>query len=401
MNIHFFIQSVTVLILATAAFAADILTYPEALEKAKEEKKDIIVLSDGSNWLPESPVIQKAYRQFVDNSDLKDKVIWAINDEKTGLPEEERQALRKLPGVPLKIWSYPGLQVVDCQGRGVFMMQKLTGPQILQAGPILEKVLKMREKRDKFWEQADKTKGPRAAEYLAKGLALLPSYTLGYGSAYRKELDRLKKEDPEDKKGYHLRFTFSGSGFIGRELNPLLKEKKFKEAYRLTDKYLKLPALTREQKQNLIAAKWRIARDEGQGEKAYEYLRQAGALDPQSKIGKACLRLYDYYTKPVFLPSLRWFNQDTRSDWRSTSVKVGNVVKAAGTYEIKFEHLGGKTRFRNPSFKSGKRTLTSVKNDKEGDSFELTLTGSAPSDMILEFEARGGGAGDIVITKKS
>lgn len=402
MKINLLTQVIAAFLLTCIASATDILPYLEAFEKAKTEKKSIIVLSDGSDWMPNSPEIRKAYQKLVEGSSLDDKVIWAIKDDKSNMTEEEERAAKDLPSPPLKVWFFPGLQIVDTEGRGVFLMQKLTPQQIAQAGAALQKAVQSLEKRDQYWAQAAKIKGPQAAELLAKGLELMPSYALAY-RPYNAILDRLKKEDPEDKKGYYLRFTFNSSGFLSREINPLLKEKKYKEAYALVDKLLQSPGLTKDQRQHASIAKWRIAQVEGNRDKALQYLKQTANMNLKTRFGQDCLRLYNFYTQPIYLPSLRWFDIDIRPDWTLTFVKVGSAIKGAGTYEIKFEQLDSKTRFRNLAFKSGKQTLASIKDNKEGYTFELTLTSKTPSNIVLEFESRGSehGAGKIIITKKS
>lgn len=382
----------------TTAYAADILPYPEALKKAKEEKKDIIVLTDGSNWLPQSPEVQKAYKQLIDKSTLKDKVVWALNDEPTGQTEEEK----KLPRPPLKVWYFPGLQVVDSQGRGIFIMEKAGSEQILQAEKTLKDAIESREKRDEFWSKAEKAKGPKAAEWIAKGLDMLPPSSL---KEYKKELERMKKEDPEDNKGYYLRYTFRASSYMDKEINTLIKEKKFEEAYAHADKLLNLPALTTYQKQVITASKFRIAAQAGNQKEGLKYLKQAAALDPKSEFGKGALNLYGYYTRPVALSALSWSDEDNRPDWTPTTVRVGTIVKKPGIYEIDFQHKDGKTRFRKAKFKSGNRILASVDDDKEKSKFEIKLPKAAPSNIVLEVESRGtgwfSGKGNIVITKKS
>ena len=386
--------------LAMVCSAIDILSYPEACQKAKNEKKPIVVFSDGSNWLPHSREFRESYRNLADQSPLGTQVVWAIKDDKVGLTPEEIQEEKKRPSPPIKIWAYPGIQVVDSEGRGIFRMQNLNVQKIGKADAILQKSVQMIRRRDEFWAKADKLKGPLAAENWAKGLLLLPSYVRG---SYKSILERIRKEDPEDKTGYYLRLTFNAAGFIGGQINPLLKEKKYDEAYSLANKYLQLPRLSQEQKQHVAVALWRIAAAEGNKEKSLLYLKRTAQMNPNTTFGQNCMRLYNFYTKPIELTSLRWFDTDIRPDWTLARVKVGHVVKEAGTYIIEFKQLNSRTRFRKLEFQTRGKTLAKVPDDKDRYRFELTLPSNPSSDMTLVFEMRGSehGAGEIMITKKS
>lgn len=401
MNLSPMLKSACFSLLITSVIngqSATLLPYPDAVVKAKAENKDIIVLTYGSDWMPETPALTKAYETMIDKSPLSDKVIWALNDEKTGQTEQEK----KQPKPPLKVWYYPGLQVVDSQGRGMFVLEKLSDDQILKAGVALKKAVEEREKRDEFWKKAETQTGDAAVESWAKGLELVPENSM---KAYKKQLDLLLKSDPTDAKGYHTRFTFQAHAFMEREINALIKEKKFAEALQKVNDLLKRPALTKYQKQVISTARFRIAYKQGNLAEGLKYLKQAVAIDPQSEFSTGILRLYDYYSKPVVLSSLSWSGETDRPEWTPTSVKVKEWVKEPGTYQIKFERKGSGTRFRNPSFKSGNKVLASIRDDKKGDSFELTLPSSAPANIVLEVEAQGsgwfGGKGNIVITKKS
>lgn len=382
--------------------AADILPYPQALQKAKEEKKSIVVVSDGSDWLPVSPALNQAYKTVTGRlAALDGKVIWAIHDEKNVKPTGEES--QKAPKPPMKVWNYPAVQILDSEGRPLYFKEAIKPEELSALGTVIPKVEELKKKRDGYWEKAEKEKGKgnAAIENIAKGLSLLDDQIVRQGS-YKPQIERIKTEDPKDKKGYYLRFTYQFLPYIENEINKRIAEKKFAEAYAVVDEKLKLPALTTYQKQSIMVAKFRIAREEGQLEKGLGFLKQVTALEPNSELGKGAAQMARFYTQPVKLDGMRWTTADNRPVWLPMVVDVSSAIKGTGQYKIEFKHAGGNTKFRNPAFKnSSGRVLAALTDNKEAREFTLNL--SSGGKVILEVESQGtgwfDGRGDIIVTK--
>lgn len=400
MNKYFSLASLGVMVACFgSAFGMETLPYDKALEKAVVNKKAVVVLCDGSDWLPQSESIRKAYQELADNAgDMDAVVIWAIQDEKNVQTEEEKKAKRP----PLKVWNYPAFQVVDSEGRPLYVAEGVTPDVLVKKAPaMIKKVLEAAEKRDKIWEDAKSKQGPDAAGLIGKGLDQLPEKA---AREYKAQLEEIKKADPEDKRGYYLKYTYNFLPFKEGDLNKLIEEKKYADAYKLIEKKLNASTLTTYQKQSIMTGKFIVARAEGDLTKALNYLRQVAAVSPDTEYAKAALALVDIYTKPVMLQEMKWRTSDNRPVWLPMVVDVSSAVKGSGTYEIEFKGKGGHTRFRKASFRnSSGKVLVEAPDDKESAKFTLNLP-SGPSKVLLQVESQGtgwfDGRGDIVVTKK-
>ena len=379
------------------ALAQQALPYKEAKTKAQEEKKPLVILCTGSDWLPLAKDIDKAFKALQEKSaSSKDLVIWAIYDEKEKATPEEL----KDPTPPIGVWNYPALEIVDDQNRPLAFEEGLSASQISQALPFIEKALQTQKKRDDAWTEAQKVKGEKAAELIAKGLDAMPEKI---ARQYKNEIESLKKEDPEDKKGYHLKYTFGFLGFMEGEVNKSLSEQTGAEAMKRIDEKLKKPALTASQKQALWAGKFRIAKEMKELPTGIEYLKKLIDVDPKTPYANGARNLIAYYTQPVKIDGMSWTGRDNRPQWTSTSFNVASAVKSAGTYKIEFKHKSGHTRFKNPALKAGNRVLSQLTDDKESREFTISLPSGAPR-AILEVQMMGtgwfDGAGDVIITKQ-
>ncbi len=398
---HYFSAGLPLFCVAAAVcsiHAAEILPYKEALEKARTEKKALVVLSDGSDWLPCSAPLNKAYKAAADKAASPD-VIWAVHDEKNVQTEESRKAEKP----PVKVWSYPALQILDPEGRPLYFKQSIKPSDVAGLSQTISRMQELQKKRDEFWQKAAGQKGPAAAESLFKGLSLMDE-SLARHEKYKPQRELIKKEDPSDSKGYYLRYTYHYLSFMEKDINKAIEEKKYADAYKAVDEKLRLPALSQYQKQQILSAKFRIAKEEGKLQNGLNYLKQVVALGPDTEYGKGARNLIDYYTRPVKLEGLFWTGDDNRPVWLPMVVDVSSAVKGGGTFEIEFKHKGGHTKFRNPAFKSSSgKVLASLSDMKEGRNFTLTLP-SGGARVLLEVESQGtgwfDGRGDIVITKK-
>lgn len=150
-----------------------------------------------------------------------------------------------------------------------------------------------RKKRDGFLNQAKKQEGVKKAETLYLAVET--------DAGLRKEaLKQLKACDPENKSGYLSLLEFNGRGAIGHA-NKLAGEKKFDEALAWLDEQASQPKLNTEQKQWILAAKGNVYRRwDGHLKEMNQAFRAAHELDPDSVVGKACLRLAEkFYKQPL------------------------------------------------------------------------------------------------------
>lgn len=396
---------------AWQSWAAEILPYPKALEKAKAEKKEIIVLSDGSDWLKNTKELNKAYKELVASlPTLDSKVIWAIHDELDTQTEEQKKA----PKPTVKVWNYPAIQILDDQARPLYFIEGLKPVDVIGVKDMIPKALEKRIERDNLWKAGENAKGPEKVTALGKGLDVLPEKL---AKEYKEVLNTMKAEDEADTTGYHTKYTFHHGPFYERDLFPLLGEKKFDEAYKFVEKSMKSPQLTVYQKQVMTAAKFKIAIEEhnalhadpkaqaAKKKEAMDYLRQVVSIAPNTDMGRGAKESIAYYTEPVRLKSPSWEQRDNRPVWAPMIVEIPEVIKAVGTYELEFAHKGGHTRFRNPRLKVGSKVISQINDDKDQRKFTMVITAPVTAKRVtLEVDSQGtgwfDGRGDIIVTKK-
>ncbi len=369
--------------------------YSEALELAKKDKKNIVVVCTGSDWLPSANDIEKAYASL-EKDFPQDKVIWALYDEK----EKASEAELKAPKPPIGVWNFPAVQILDSEARPVFYAEGIKPSTLMKLGPIVEKYEKLIDKRDGLWNAAKDKSGEEAYVLIAKGLDAMPEKMARY---YKPQIEQLAKLDPSDKTGAHMKYTFGFLSFIEKEINGRIKDQKFDEAKKYIQDCLKKPALTTYQRQMLMAGMFRLQKEQGNLPAALDSLKALVKIDPKTEFAQGAKRMVAYYTQPVKMKNLSWSQGDNRPLWIPMLFDVSSVMKEPGTYEIEFKHRDGHTKFRNPVIKSGNNELVKVSDDKESNKFTVTIS-KLSGRPILQIDSQGtgwfAGCGDVIITKK-
>lgn len=387
-----------VAIFSLNCLCAEPILYSEAVEKAKKEGADIVVLSTGSDWLPNADAVGKAFKILEDKvGNLQGKLIWAIYDDKENVSKEAQEKKEIMPSV--KVWNYPAIQVLDSASRPLFFEEGVTASRITGVGNDVEKAITARKNRDFFWVDAEKTTGPAAVELIAKGLGCMPE---NMARSYKNEIEKMNKEDPTDAKGYHLKYTYWFLSHVEKDVNDLIDKQQHDAALALVDEKLKKPMLTVSQRQSILAGKFRILKSMGDLKNALLVLKQMIALDPKSDFSFGAKNLITYYTQPVKCTGLSWTNSDNRPEWTPMIFDLGSTLKSSGTYELEFKHKGGHTKFRNPVLKSCNNIVVGISDNKEGNTFILQVPRGGRLRLEVEGQGTGwfDGRGDVIVTKK-
>jgi len=272
----------------TSAFAAErVADYPAALEKAKSGGQDIAVLFHGSDWcLP-----GKKYGDYWKSENFakfagQDLLILDIDRKESPTKEEEALA-KKNEACPVKPRSLPAIALFDHEGRLVALREGT--PELDSLGKpeqAIQRAVDVRKKRDDFWKKAEGARGPQKAGILASGLDLLALGT-GPKEIYKPVVEEMKKADPEDRSGAVARYTFPGRKLLDKAVSDG-KDGKFAEADAEIGDWIKKPQLTKDQRQEALAAKFALYQrwPEKKSELA-GILREIEKLDPKSELGAA------------------------------------------------------------------------------------------------------------------
>lgn len=261
--------------------------YPAALEKAKSGGQDIAVLFHGSDWCLPGKKFGDYWKSDNFAKFAGDNLLILDIDRKES-PTTADEALAKLnEACHVKPRSLPAIALFDHEGRLVALREGT--PELDSLGKpeqAIQRAVDVRKKRDDLWKKAGGARGPQKASLLASGLDLLAMGT-GPKEVYKPVVEEMKKADPEDRSGTVARYTFPGRKLLEKAVAEG-NEKKFDEADGEIAGWLKKPQLTKDQRQEALAAKFALY--QRWPEKKSELpavLREIEKLDPKSELGAA------------------------------------------------------------------------------------------------------------------
>ena len=363
----------------------------------------MIVVWAGTDWSPKSREITRAVEHLAKNS--PEPVLWCIQDEREEMTEEEQ----KLPKPPGEIWNIPAIQVVSPTGNMVFLSEGVSRETLPAVMKQAMEAVKQQNKANALWEKAAASSGTAAALLYGEGLQQLPPYA---ASARKDILEKIKKADPEDIKGVHFKYTFRHLPYIEkvqRMVNDSAKDggpKDYKTAHAYVNKQLKTPGLTPLQKQQVMAARFWLYRNEGKKDQALKTLTDIARISPKTLMGIGAQNYYRYLTEPVTLKSPHFTGYDLRPELTPTRVNVSSMLDGPGNYKITFKMNSGGCNIRNPRFMKGNRVVSELpkdRQDKNGREFTLRLSGSEKPDLVFDCQGHGwfDADCDIIVTKES
>lgn len=371
--------------------------YAEAIK----DGKDVMVLCVGSGWMLNADRYIAAFTAAA--QEYSGEVTWALYDRKSGLKEEQVNALGKLP---CEVYGYPCLIYRDCEGRPLFQQECIRLESVQKLSSLATKTFKLRTERDAALKTArEMEKGPAKAAALGKALApildpVLNTYSEravgAYQGSVKKIVNEIREADPKDKDGWAMKYSFCYLPIL-QEFNKRDASENEAELARLLAKKALLPV----QRQQLYCIRFKMLMDqtpeEESLEKALAVLKEGIAIEPSSPMAASMRNIIAYYTDPVRLSDMRWIGKDNRPRWQKAVLDCSRVVKVGGKYRVTFKEKAGGTSFRNVSFA---RSPAGVERGKGVWSCEFSGEGKP----ILQMELRGSGwfagNGDIVITRE-
>lgn len=388
-HLHTFSRLLAAAFLLATPLQAALPAYHTVKDEAKTVNKYMIVVWAGTDWSPKSREVTRAVEHMARNSE--EPVLWCIQDEREEMPEEER----KQPKPPGEIWNIPAIQVVSPDGGMVFLSEgvsKETLPAVMKQA--LDAV-RQQDKANALWEKAAASSGANAALLYGEGLQQLPAYA----AASRKNiLDKIRQADPEDTRGVHFKYTFRPLPYmekVQRMVEDSAKnggQKDYKAAHAYVNKQLKIPGLSPVQKQQIMAARFWLYRNEGKKDLALKTLTDIAKISPKSLLGTGAQNYYRYLTEPVTLKKPRITGYDLRPDMTPTRVNIADMISGPGNYKITFKMNNGGCNIRNPRFMRGSRVVSELprdQQDKNGREFTLRLSGSEKPELVFDCQGHG------------
>lgn len=141
--------------------------------------------------------------------------------------------------------------------------------------------------------------------------------------------------------------------------------KDYKAAHAYVDKQLKIPGMTPLQKQQVMAARFWLYRNEGKKDLALKTLKDIARISPKTLMGVGAQSYYRYLTEPVTLKEPRITGYYLRPEMTPTRVNIADMLNGPGNYKITFKMNSGGCSIRNPRFMRGTRVVSELPRDQQ------------------------------------
>lgn len=289
----------TALLFATisAAAAATAPDFESALATARQTRAPIAVFIHGSDWNQAGIPLLKTWNDPRLSQSAGAATVLVAIDRKENPDASETEAAKRNAGCKPPVRSLPAVALFDSDGR--FVAARSGIAEIEASGGLPGTVRQLAAvllRRDDFWKRAAATSGPRKAALLAAGLNTM-NQGLGPDRIYQPVLDEMKQADPADSTGHIAAQAFSHWDLLGRVFEKA-KNNQHAEAEAELEKWLRNPALTPRQKQELHATRFALYQrwtdKKNLARKALEDMRN---VDPKSDLGLAAVSYLELLTK--------------------------------------------------------------------------------------------------------
>ncbi len=294
----------------------------------------------------------------------------------------------------------PRVALMDSVGRAVASEDKPRLGLTPESLAIRVKELRaVREKRDAFWAQADKTQGPQKAELLRKSLDLLGfANWQGNGNCYKFIHDQIRAADPKDESGAVRWLGFGGdvrSGVPWTEPNwskalqgKDLTDKDYEEALSRIDKEMHDPrnrVLDHERIQRIMVAKYHVYKRWPKHEdQRFDVQREIAAFDPTTFWGIGAVGyLGMYHRSPVPMVTYGWTAEQVKPGMNVWDMKdTAYSFDHAGPYTLRMATNGGKDslKIKRIALLDGAKVIADAKPNAD------LGPGHAPVEVPLEIK---------------
>lgn len=390
-----------------AAELAWLPNYEEAAKQSRESRQDLFVFVGGRDWSAASRAYRKGVLQAPAlEAALGKDFLWLEVDHPDRPTADQRAAAAKNKGFEVVIRNYPGVALLDPEGRCYL---RLEAPQGGAEGLLaaVRQARAVKARRDAALAAAGKASGAERARQLAAALELMGEAALQNGRhSHRALLDELKKADPQDAAGAQRRLTFSPDAFAEKQLWPLVGGKKYAEALALVDSELKDPRNSTRLKQHLLGLRFYVFQAQEKLDEAAKALQQIVQLDPATDLADEARGYLDNLTKPIVLAEAKWKPEHLRAHFAEWRLDVSGAVRERGAYEVEFRRTDGEgLTVRDVALVSGARELVKPAAPGRDGTVELEVPALPAGQKVwLRIAAKGqgwfGSRGDILIRKR-
>lgn len=326
-----------------AANTCTLPTVPETKEQAKTQKKPIIILRHGSDWLHDDARICSKWKTLISKPEFAGKAIFGQFDDITGQKGDERQKI-----LPVECFNMPEVVIMAPDGTlmAVLNTKMMRGKEEAQA-KVIAKMIEIYPEFDALAEKARSTKGEEAAQAAGKALDMLYARD---AVRCRALIDIINKQDPNDTTGYRSQYGLEHMGMY-KEINAILKggpegqlkdaERKFDDAIKYVEKVLKNKRLKGERRQQWLCGLAYAHRERIRSTKGTDWtpclkaLKEAVDINPDNEIGIGAAKYHKYLDPDSYYVIKNDFYEGSdqtlnfEKEWR---MDVSHHIKGPGTY---------------------------------------------------------------------
>jgi len=261
------------------------INYRAAREKASTEKKDLLLLFTGSDWID---ICEKFDAEVCNNEAFFTPASEQFVPVRFDFPKEKKQpdALKAQNQVVMsnyRVQGFPTVMLTDAIGRP-YAVNGYQAVSAAEYATVLKAMTAVRLRRDEKFEAAKTAQGLERAELLADGIPPLPGNLAAW--FYRPQLEELISNDLQNKTGKAVHYQrLINDVDYSRTMAQLSRNVEWSKMLSLTDDYIRGNQLKGEELQHAMMNKIGVLRNQGKMRQMAQTLLEIVAIDPKSTTG--------------------------------------------------------------------------------------------------------------------
>ena len=270
-----------------------LISYRAAREKASAEKKDLLLLFTGSDWID---ICEKFDAEICNDEAFFKTASENFVPVRLDFPKEKQQpdALKAQNQVLMgnyRVQGFPTVMLTDDTGRP-YAVNGYQAVSAAEYATVLKAMIAVRARRDEKFEAAKTAQGLERAQLLADGIPPLPGNLAAW--FYRPELEALISNDLQNKTGKAVHYQrLINDVDYSRTMAQLSRNVEWSKMLSLTDDYIRGNQLKGEELQHAMLNKIGVLQNQGKMRQMAQTLLEIVAIDPKSTTGMKAQGILD------------------------------------------------------------------------------------------------------------
>jgi thioredoxin-related protein len=269
------------------------LNYRAARKQANEEKKDLILLFTGSDWIE---ICKKLDREILNTEEFFQPIQEFFVPVRFDFPREKPlndalTAQNQVLMASYRVQGFPTVMLTDSSGRP-YAVNGYQSVSAKEYATILSAMRAVKDRRDDKFAAAQDATGLAKAQLLADGIPTLPGNLAAW--FYRPELKALIANDLQNQTGKAVHFQrLLNDVDYSRTMAEFSRNVEWDKMIILTDDYIAGNQLKGEEKQHAMMNKASVLRNQGKVPAMVQTLLEIVAIDPETVTAKKAQAMLD------------------------------------------------------------------------------------------------------------